>query len=477
MPEQRPHILVAGGGISGLTAALELHDLGADVTLIEVSDRFGGILRTERVDGMLVDAGPDSFLSTKPEGVALAERLGLGSRLINTRADGGGTFILSKGKLVPLPEGITLLVPTQFKAVARTPLLTPLGKARLLLDYVIPPAKNPADESVGSFVRRRMGRQAFENMAEPLLSGIYAGDASKLSLQSTFPRLRDVEREHGGIIKGAIAQRKALKERGPGSVTRKHTPFVSLANGLGELIGALVAALESCDIRSGTALTDLQRTPSGFRAMLGDGTSLDVDGVLLTTSAPVSAALLADEAPNLAATLREIPYVSSSTVSMAFNEADVTGRQGGRGFVIPRVEGRSLTAVTWTSNKFTGRAPDGVALLRGFVGRAGQEENAFLPDDQLIELVRAELAKITGITAEPIMARTFRWPNAMPQYNVGHQARLDEIDRQLAGIPGLALTGSAYRGVGIPDCIRNARQQAQGLLMKIDSSISTGSPT
>ncbi|MBA2452593.1 MAG: protoporphyrinogen oxidase, partial [Chloroflexia bacterium] len=236
MPDSVPHILVAGGGISGLSAALALRDLRAEVTLVEASDRFGGVIQTERVGDYLIDAGPDSFLSTKPEGIGLAQQLGLEQRLVNTRADGGGTFILRKGKLVPLPEGITLLVPTQFKAVAKTPLLTPLGKARLMMDYVIPARKTQQDESVGSFVTRRMGRQAFENMAEPLLSGIYAGDASQLSLASTFPRLRDVELKHGGIIRGAIAQRKAQKAASSSSPTRKHTPFVSLENGMGEFI-------------------------------------------------------------------------------------------------------------------------------------------------------------------------------------------------------------------------------------------------
>jgi protoporphyrinogen/coproporphyrinogen III oxidase len=470
VPDHAPHILVAGGGISGLTAALELHDLGADVTLVEASDRFGGILRTERIGDLLVDAGPDSFLSTKPEGIQLVQRLGLEHRLINTRADGGGTFILRKGKLVPLPEGITLLVPTQFKAVAKTPLLTPRGKARLLMDYVIPRGNSEIDESVGSFVRRRMGRQAFENMAEPLLSGIYAGDASKLSLQSTFPRLRDVEREHGSIIRGAIAQRNAMQARGSNQTARPYTPFVSLGNGLGELIGALVAALDSCDLRNGTALTSISPANQRYRVELSDGTGMAVDGVLLTTSAPVSAGLVEGESASLASALRDIPYVSSSTVSMAFNQEDVAGKQGGRGFVIPRIEGRSLTAVTWTSNKFAGRTPEGVALLRGFVGRAGQEENAFLPEDDLIDLVRRELASITGINAEPILARTYRWPNAMPQYNVGHQARLEQIDRELATLPRIGLTGSAYRGVGIPDCIRNARLQATALLDRVRSA-------
>lgn len=468
MAEQRPHILVAGGGISGLSAALELQDQGAAVTLVEAGSRFGGPLHTEIIDGCQVDTGPDSFLSSKPDGIKLIERLGLQDRVINTRPDGGGTFILRKGRLVPLPEGITLLVPTQFKAVATTPLLTPLGKLRLLMDYVIPAKKSGGDESVGDFVKRRMGRQAFEQLAEPLLSGIYAGDASKLSVQSTFPRLMDVERQYGGIIKGAIAQRKAARQR-TGSPAPRYSPFVSLQGGLGELIDRLLVELEPSDIRRETALSAIEPENNGYRVTLSDGSNLFVDGVILATPAPATANLVEPLIPDLATTLREIPYVSSATVSMAFRQAEIEGRQGGRGFVIPRVEGRKLTAVTWSSNKFAGRVPEGIALLRGFVGRAGQEETAFLPEDELIDLVRSELARITGITAEPIMAKSFRWHNALPQYNIGHKDRLERIERVLTDHPRLAVTGSAYRGVGIPDCIGNARREAAALLDRINS--------
>ncbi len=468
MPESRPHILIAGGGISGLSAALELQDRGATVTLAEAGNRFGGPLYTEQIDDYQVDTGPDSFLSSKPDGIALIERLGLQDRMINTRPDGGGTFILRKGRLVPLPEGITLLVPTQFRAVATTPLLTPLGKLRLLMDYVLPKKTSGPEESVGDFVKRRMGRQAFEQLAEPLLSGIYAGDAAKLSLQSTFPRLLDVEQQYGGIIKGAIAQRKAAKQRATSPTAPRYSPFVSLEGGLGELIARLVDELEPSDIRCNRALTSIAPDGNGYQVTLSDGTVLTVDGVILATPAPASADLVEHLIPPLATTLREIPYVSSATVSMAFRQSDVEGKQGGRGFVIPRVEGRKLTAVTWSSNKFAGRIPDDIALLRGFVGRAGQEETAFLAEDELIALVRSELATITGITAEPVMAKSFRWHRALPQYNIGHKDRLDRIERTLAGHPRLVVTGSAYRGVGIPDCIGNARREAAALLERIN---------
>lgn len=472
MSDSRPHILIAGGGISGLSAALELQDRGATVTLVEAGSRFGGPLHTEQIDDYQVDTGPDSFLSSKPDGIALIERLGLQDRVINTRPDGGGTFILRKGRLVPLPEGITLLVPTQFRAVATTPLLTPLGKLRLLLDYVLPARTSGPEESVGDFVKRRMGRQAFEQLAEPLLSGIYAGDAAKLSLQSTFPRLLDVEQQYGGIIKGAIAQRKAAKQRSTSPTAPRYSPFVSLEGGLGELIDRLVAELEPSDIRLDTALTSMEPAAEGYLATLSDGTSLTVNGVILATPAAASADLIEQLIPPLATTLREIPYVSSATVSMAFRQSDVEGKQGGRGFVIPRVEGRKLTAMTWSSNKFAGRVPDGIALLRGFVGRAGQEETAFLPEEELIRLVRSELATITGITAEPVMAKSFRWHRTLPQYNIGHKDRLERIERTLSSHPRLAVTGSAYRGVGIPDCIGNARREATALLERINQPVS-----
>lgn len=467
MTDLHPHILIAGGGISGLSAALELQDRGATVTLVEAGNRFGGPLYTQQIDEYQIDTGPDSFLSSKPDGIKLIERLGIENRVINTRPDGGGTFILRKGRLVPLPEGITLLVPTQFKAVATTSLLTPLGKARLLLDYVIPAKKSGPEESVGDFVKRRMGRQAFEQLAEPLLSGIYAGDAAKLSLQSTFPRLLDVEQQYGGIIKGAIAQRKAAKQRAASPTAPRYTPFVSLEGGLGELIDRLLEELAPSDIRRNTALTGIEPDGDGYKATLSDGSTIPVDGLILATPAPATADLVEQLIPAMATTLREIPYVSSATVSMAFRQSDVEGKQGGRGFVIPRVEGRKLTAVTWSSSKFAGRVPDGIALLRGFVGRAGQEETAFLPDDELIALVRNELAEITGITAQPLMAKAFRWHRALPQYNIGHKDRLGRIERTIADHPRLSVTGSAYRGIGIPDCIGNARREAAALLERI----------
>lgn len=459
-------VAVIGGGIAGLTAAYTLRKLDVDVTLFEASNRLGGKIHTQRIDDLLIDAGPDSFLSTKPAALALVNELGIGDRVINTLHDGGGTFILRAGALQPLPEGITLLVPAEMKAIARTPLLSPLGKARMALDYVIPRRKDDADESVGNFVRRRVGRQAFERMAEPLLSGIFAGDADQLSLQSTFPRLRQVEREHGSVIKGAIAQRKAARMRSE-SDKPKRTPFVSLEGGLGELIEALADRSNPLDIRLDTAVDVVEPKYDHFEVVLDGGARESFDGVVVAVPANVAASMLRTLDQELTVNLASVPFVSSATISMAYDAEAVRDKQVGRGFVIPRAEGKNLTAVTWTSNKFGGRVPKGVALLRGFVGRAGNEGPAWLPEDDLIPLVRAELKDILGIDAEPMLARVFRWPNALPQYNLGHPDRLAAIERCVATHPGLALTGASYRGVGIPDCIADAQARATALAQRL----------
>ncbi len=459
------HVAVIGGGISGLSAAYELHRAGIATTLIEASDRLGGALRTEYRDGFIIDAGPDSFLSSKPGAIQLATDLSIDDHIIGTRPDGGGTFIVRDSKLQPLPEGITMLVPAQFRQIIGSPLLSLTGKARLLAEWFIPSRKDDADESVAAFMTRRVGRQPFERLAEPLLSGIYSGDAWQLGILSTFPRLRAVEREHGGLIRGAIAQRRgAAKQPAP---ARRYTPFVSFERGLSELTTALVEALAGVDIHTNLQSTAVESTPSGYRIITASGASIEADAVIIATPAPATAQMLDEISPATAGELRDIPYVSSATVSMAFREADLTGRVAGRGFVVPRAEQRFITAATWSSQKFAGRTPEGLALLRGFAGRAGREQDAELPEDQLIERVRADLADITGLRTEPVFAEVFRWPKAMPQYLVGHQDRLARIESAMAAHPRIGLTGAAYRGVGIPDCISNARDTARTIISQL----------
>ncbi len=454
-------VAVVGAGISGLAAAVELRARGIDVIVFEASDRAGGPIHTVRSDDYIIDAGPDSFLSTKPGGISFAERLGIADQLINTSPDGGGTYIVHDGAMQPLPEGITMLVPTQFRQILESPLLDFSGKARLLGDYLIPARSGDDDESVAAFMRRRVGRQAFEHLAEPLLSGIFAGDATRLSIEATFPRLREAERRHGGLIRAALAARKAAATAQ--SPPRKYTPFVSLRGGLGAVVDAAIDRISADSIRYNTPVTAITSHGTGYRLDTASGAEFSADAVILATPAGPTANLLRELAPRAAQALESIPYVSSATVSMAFDEADVRVAGGGRGFVVPRVEGFDLTAVTWSSRKFAGRAPEGSVLLRGFVGRAGNEEPAFLPDNEVIETVRRDLASITGIAAEPRSARVFRWHNAMPQFHVGHRELVQEIQAEIGAVPDLAVVGAAYRGVGIPDCVTFATGTATSL--------------
>ncbi len=463
----RLRVAVVGGGVAGLSAGLALRDRGVEAVLVERDARLGGVVRTDRVDGFILEGGPDSILSYKPAGLAMIERLGLRDALVQTRPGGAGTFILRHGKLVPLPEGMTMLVPTQYRAIATTPLLSPLGKLRMLLDIVIPARRDDADESVGAFVRRRLGRDLFENLAEPLVSGIYSGDADQLSVLSTMPRLRQVEQEHGGIVRGAIAQRRAGAPAG-GQGPRL-TPFVSLMGGMGQLVEAMGEALGESEIWLGVAAAGLSRAGDGYRLELAGGDTLAVDGVVLATPARVSADLLAPFAPELAAELRAIPYGSSVSVALGY-PAGVLPVNAGRGFVVPRAEGRAIRAVTWSSEKFDGRAPSGQALLRVVLGRPGEDWWRGATDDEIVARVRAELRTILGIDATPTLARVYRWIDAMPQYVVGHAERVRRIDRLAEALPGIALTGSALRGVGIPDGIAAGAAAANALVGRLEAT-------
>lgn len=461
-------VVIVGGGIAGLTAAYRLQQAaaGLSITLIEAEPRLGGKIQTERPDGFVIEAGPDSFLAAKPAAANLCQELGIDDQIIGTTPDGGGTYILRDGRLEPLPEGITGLVPTKVGPLIPSRLLSTRAKLRLAAEILIPPRRDDGDESVASFVRRRFGNEAFERMAQPLLSGIYAGDAEQMSLLATFPRLRESERKHGSLIRGMIKQRRAAASTPPPSAGGpRRSGFLSLAHGLGTLIEALSAALTEVDLRVGTPATAVERgVGGGYTVHLADGTTLPADAVLLATPAWATAALVAGLDDDLARLTSEIPYVSSATVALAYRRSDVGPVGSGRGFVIPQVENRQLTAITWVTNKFPGRAPDDLMLLRAFVGRAGREHAVNLPDDGLLRLVQNELRGILKLTAEPVMTRIHRWQRAMPQYVLGHNERLAQIDQRLTTLPGLRLLGASYRGVGIPDCIVSGEQAAEQTL-------------
>ena len=465
------HLVIIGGGIAGLSAAyyLEQKTQAAGqatlLTVLEAAPGWGGKITTDRQDGFVIEGGPDTFLATKPWGVALCRELGLEERLHGTNPEKKHTYVLHQGRLEPLPDGLTMMIPTRFGPMIRTNLLSWPEKARMGLDFFMPPQPLNGDESLGSFVSRRLGRPAYERLIEPLMSGIYAGDGDQLSLKSTFPYLRDLELQHGGLVKGALATRRKMARKGK-SAPGSRSAFLTPTTGLAEIVEALVTRLQASgvDLRAATRVDRLSRLQDHYRVELESGELLQADGVILATPAYSAGELLAELDASLAQDLQAIPYASTATVSLAYREDDLPRSLDGYGYVIPRREGRKALACTWTSTKFPHRAPQGYALLRVFVGRAGQEDDLPQDEQSLLALAREELRLTLGIQAEPLLSRVFYWDRAMPQYNLGHPERMARIDTALERLPGLALAGNGYRGIGIPDCIHSGEQAADRLL-------------
>ncbi len=461
-------VAVVGGGITGLSAAYYLQKLSAEaglevqILLIEREQRWGGKIRTERVDGFVIEAGPDTFVSTKPWAVELCRELGIEDRLMGTDPARRRVYLLQRGRLVEFPEGLASMVPTRWKAMLRTPLLSPLGKLRLGLDLVIPPRPGDDDESIAQFITRRLGPEAYTWLIEPLMSGIYAGDGERLSLLATFPYLREWEQRYRSLARGA---KRASPGLSLGDDPRRHgSIFLTPRRGLAELTEALVSRLAGLGHRLGVAAQAVTFEGEHPRLWMESGEAEDVDAVILATPAFVSGDLLDAPDPTLASLLRKIEYVSAATVSLGYRLEDLPRPLDGHGYLIPRREGRAALACTWTSTKFPHRAPEGYALLRVFFGRAGQPDILLDGEQEVVRLARAEVAETLGVQATPILVRAGRWPRAMPQYNLGHRERNEVIRSRLAALPGIFLGGAGYDGIGIPDCIRSGREAAQSAL-------------
>jgi oxygen-dependent protoporphyrinogen oxidase len=447
-------VVVVGGGIAGLAAARRLESTArdVDVVLVESDDVLGGKIRTERVDGFVIEAAPDSFLSRKERGVGLCEELGLGDQLIGRKPENHRSFVRRGRDLHQLPEGLTGMIPTNLDALERSALLTDEGKARFVAEVAVPAASNEDDESVASFVTRRFGREAYDGLVEPLMTGIYGGDGELLSLRATFPQLRALELEHGSLLRSLPTQ----------SVAVDRPPFVSLGGGMDTLVTALVARLGRTRLLLGRPVARVSACVGGYDVELEGAETIRADGVVVATPAFVTAALLEELDADLAAAHAEVPYASSVVVTLAFSAGDVTGLAG-YGYVIPRAESLDTLACTWTSQKWDGRAPDGALLVRIYAGRFGGRDLTLDSDDDLVALALEELA-LVGVTADPALIRVQRWPLGMPQYVLGHLERLERIDGALAEHPGLAVAGAAYRGVGIPDCIRSGETAAESVV-------------
>jgi protoporphyrinogen/coproporphyrinogen III oxidase len=463
------HVLIIGGGISGLATAYYLQQAARAArvalkwTLIEGTTRVGGKVVTEKMEGFVIEGGPDSFLRQKPSAMRLAQQLNLDDALMGTNGARAGTAVLNGGRLVPLPEGLALLVPTRLLPFVTSPLFSWTSKLRMGLDLVLPPRKGDSDESVADFVRRRLGQEAVDKLAEPLLSGIHMSEPERQSLLATFPQFRELERNHGSLIRGMLAQRHIARgsDARP-APDRPASPFLTLREGMGQLIGALQEALNG-EILLSTSATHIERVTSGYRVLTTRG-SFDGDALVLATPATASSAMLSELAPGLCKELSRIRYLSTATISLGYRAADLPPDCSGFGFVLPRTEGRRIRACTWSSAKFQHRAPADHVLLRCYVGGPGHEEDATLDDAALLQLVRQELQATIGLTAEPLVSRIFRWPLASPQYDVGHLDRVARINEWLGQLPGLFLTGIAYGGVGLPDCIRQGEEAAQQVL-------------
>lgn len=465
---ERPRLVVIGGGIAGLGAARRLASLlpDASITLVEKQPRLGGKILTERFEGFVIEAGPEALFAARPRGVELCIELGLEQRLVSPRRTTTGTAILARGRLRTLPDGLGGMIPTRLGPLARSDLFSLVGKLRMALEMIIPPNRGDHDESIASFVERRLGREAYQRLVEPLVGGIYAGDPSELSLEATLPHLRRIEREQGGIVRGTLAGRKATSES-----ARRGPPFLAPRSGLAEITDALERELHEADvkIRLGTEVVTISREPGGGYAIgLAGGDTLQADALVCAAPAPASALLVAGLDDQLSEALRGIPHASVATIALAYRQLDVSGTGGRSGYLTPRSEGRPVRACTIVSEKWADRVPDDMVLFRLSIGGAGQDDTLDPEDSSLERIARTELADLFGITAPPVLARVFRWPEAMPQYVLGHRERVASIERRLAERwPGFALAGNAFHGVGLSDSFESGERAAERIAMTL----------
>ncbi|MBM3745059.1 MAG: protoporphyrinogen oxidase [Acidobacteria bacterium] len=448
--------LIVGGGISGLSAAYYMSRSGVAATLVERQPRLGGVIRTERVEGCLLEAGPDSFLAAKPWALKLIRELGLAGEVIGSNDHVRKTYVVKRGRLRALPDGLMLMVPTRILPLVTSNLLSWGAKLRMGLEWfrrVRPSAGT--DRSVADFIRDHYGTEAVDYLAEPLLAGVYGGSPELLSVAAVLPRFVELEARYGSLTRGVLAARRQAAAEAQGLPL-----FQTLRGGLGRLVEALEAAARPALSRLCGSAETMERSGAGYRIRVG-GEWLEAEQVVLACPGYEAAAVLEGLGPQLAALLAAIPYTHSITLSLGYRKTGFAHPLNGFGFLVPRRERRRLVACTWVNTKFSHRVPEDKVVLRCFLG---DDEGALREgDESLVGAVREELARLMGVTAEPIFARVARWPRSMAQYTVGHLARLEEIRARLAGLPGLHLAGNAYSGIGVPDCVRTGKQAAEAM--------------
>lgn len=457
-------IAIIGGGISGLAAALALEEHRragtVDYTLYESSSHLGGVLRTEHIQDCIVEAGPDSFITEKPWAADLCRTLGLGDQLIGSNDADRKTYILVGGRLIPMPDGLMFMVPTKILPTGFSPLFSWTTKLRMARELLHPPHAAANDESVASLVERHYGSEMVDRLADPLLSGIYGGEAANLSVRAVLPRFAEMERTHGSLGRAMLAARKKM----PRPANNPAPPlFTSLKNGMQQLVEALVPRLHQPSLLLGNPVQSIQHEAGGW--LVSAGLKSDhFDAVILAVPSLAAAQVLSAFSPELSAELAAIGYSSSITVGLGYDRGVHQSLPPGFGFLVPRSEGKRLLAATFVHNKFPHRAPEDRALLRCFFAGSNAENIWQLSDDAIVAIVRNELQQILGLHAAPQFARVYKWKSAMAQYCVGHLERLDRIERLRRQLPGLALAGNGYRGIGVPDCIRSGNEAAKQVL-------------
>jgi oxygen-dependent protoporphyrinogen oxidase len=475
-------VAVLGGGITGLSAAFYLLKLAreqgesVEVTVLEGSDRLGGRIHTLHRDGFVIERGPDSFLARKLPMIDLAKELGLEDELTGTNPTAKKTYISLDGKLHPMPEGLTLGIPTNIEKFLKTELVSEEGKQRALEDLEIPPGDLDGDINVGDFLERRMGREMVERIFEPLLAGIHAGDLYRLGLEATFPQFKAFVREHGSLIRGMAENQRIVQENAAvkdAAVKASTTSvFMTYRRGLSSIIEALQERLiaEGCHIRMGAQVNRLEKVPGGdpsslggYKLHLSDDRVIEADSILCTLPAYAAAPLFK---PYLDVTaLTDIRYVSVANIVLAYDDAGFGHPLEGSGFLVPRGEGRHITASTWTSSKWLHTAPKGKRLIRCYVGRSGDERFLELSNKELAAAVRHDLQELMGISAIPEFVEITRLRHSMPQYPVGHIEAIANLRRNVVNqLPSAQITGAAFGGVGLPDCVAQGKAAAQALL-------------
>jgi len=474
------HIVIVGAGISGLAAAWELKRLNPSyaVTILESTPQAGGVLDTIIDPPYLIERSADNFATLIPDALNLCREIGYNSELISPQEAGRQAFVLHGGHISPIPVGFSLVQPTRVWPILSTPTLSWRGKLRLLSEYFVPQRTSDEDESLLSFATRRLGREAFERLVEPIVSGIFTADPAQLSMQATLAQFVKMEREHGGLIRGYLAARRqdaaAAARRASGA---RYDQFVAPRQGMRHWVEALQAALPATSIQFQQRVATLERPPAEntadgrWKIQTTSGQTLSSDGVILATPTAQSAQLLASVQPQLAAALGRIQYASSAVAILAIDRQEIHRRTDGFGLIVPSIERRPVLAISYSSNKYAGRAPDDQLLLRIFMGGALQPEVLQQSDSELSRMAEQQLKEILGWTgAKCRWQGIVRWNNAMPQYHVGHCDLIEQIRQHLTSLGALRLCGAGYSGVGIPQCVRSGRQAAAEIHQVLQST-------